>query len=149
MSINSEGETPVFKMGEGFDTQSVNILNSIMKTNKQKPTFSFDNIAPGDGDAALRISAAMMSYLSESLDHSNKLKVVEIRAQSLRESERKNRVHDFHESFPRMIKNAGGSGTMALIDLPESAKRFFNCKTVGKADQELIQPSLRRWGCQG
>jgi hypothetical protein len=137
MSINSEGETPVFKMGEGLDTQSVNILNSIMKTNKQKPTFSFDNIAPGDGDAALRMSAAMMSHLSESLDHSNKLKVVEIRAQSLRESERKNRVHDFHESFPRMIKNAGGSGTMALVDLPESAKRFFNCKTVGKADQEL------------
>ena len=126
MSISSEGETPICKAEEGLDEQSVNILNSITRTNKQKPIFSFDNIEAGNGDAALRMSAAMTSHLSESLDQSNKLKVVEIRTQSHRESEKKNRVNDFHESFPRMyLKECKCNMIRANVN-----KSMLDCSTI-------------------
>ena len=92
----------------------------------------------GEGDAAMRMSAAMMARLNESLVTQNKLKAIEIKAATKKEKEKKDRTLDFHESTVWMLLCAGAPRSMALSKIPNSALRFFNAKSAGKADQELM-----------
>ena len=123
---------------DDLEDEAEEILKQAMQT--KNPTFELDEngVAIGGESSALRMSAVVMSRLSDSLIQSNRLKAIEIRAQNKRETEKKDRTTDFHESTIGTIKNVGAIGSVALTSIPDSAKRFFNAKTVGKADQELI-----------
>ena len=98
------------------------VLRQVMQSRASTLTLDENGVAVGEESSALRMSAAVMSRLSKSLLQSNCLKAIEIRAQHKRESEKKDRAADFHESTLWTIRSVGAIGQVALTSLPESAK---------------------------
>ena len=98
-----------------------------------------EGIASGDEASAMRMSAAMMSRVNETMNTANFLKILEMKMSRKKDKDKKDRTLDFHPSTISMLEVAASPGPdIPSISLPDSAMRFFNCKTAGKAEIELL-----------
>ena len=88
--------------------------------------------------SAFKQMTSTLSRVTEQLESANKLTILQIKQREEREDKKKDKTLDLHPSTIHMLKMAGSEdGETPLLNIVPSASRFFNCKTVGLADQEL------------
>jgi hypothetical protein len=101
------------------------------------PTGTQGNTPP---DQALNVLIPVLSKMNENLELHAEIQAKGQRDRELREEKKKDRTKDFHESFIHimMLMASSPDGEMAAEELTPFAMKFFNSKTVGFADQTLL-----------
>jgi hypothetical protein len=104
-------------------------------------------VGASDRDFSLiRQMGAALANLNETLKGQQLLTKKQIELSEDKSLEKKDRTKKFHPSIVHMLKMAASEDKETVADeIADSAKSFFNCSTIGAAEQEL-QSQLEAMG---
>jgi hypothetical protein len=108
--------------------------------------FSTGEGAPDKDISLVRQMGAALANLNETLKSQQELTRKQIELSEDKSLEKKDRTKKFHPSIVRMLKMAASDDRETMAhEIANSASSFFNCSTIGAAEQEL-QSQLETMG---